>query len=147
MNELEFKNSEIPSPFVEPSPTDEFMLEFFQTILAFEPLAYFLTALLFLIFSVVLAIKTKASGRFLIAAGPFIIILFGMYQYISNPYYPVLNQGSALLQITLIKLVLVISVIVSTIGFCRFVWWAKKLTSQSSSQPTAAGTPQSGAPN
>lgn len=135
MNELEFNSNEVPFPTLDESSSTKVDLELIQTMLAIEPLVYILSALLFVIFSIILVVKTKAAGRFLLILGPCIVVVFGLYQYFSNPTFPLLSHDSPLFQISLTKMVLAVALTVSTIGFCRLVWWVKKQPMSSCNKP------------
>lgn len=96
-----------------------------QALALGEPLLYLISILGFLIFTALLAIKTKAPGRFLILASPILIFLFWSIHKLLNPLFPV-ALDSSLLEVVLAKFFVSFALFVGVIGYVRLVWWIYK---------------------
>lgn len=99
-------------------PIGELELWTVKVMAAAEPLFYLLAILLFLAGTVLLVLKTRAAGRFLILAGTSLCIAYGMYYWAT---FPSLENG--LLHAAIGRVVPATSILLVVAGYVRLAWW------------------------
>jgi len=104
-----------------PAPSDtEFLLA--QAFSLGEPLLYLISFAAFLFCAVLLVIKTRAPGRFLILAAPVLLFLFWAVQKLRNPQFPIVFETSVL-EIAFTRFFVALALFIGVVGYVRLVWW------------------------